>query len=77
MAGGKRPTVNRANQAQTATPKKKGKKAAPATDKMAVPDVIPLIDTFSSSEKNSGLFTKSTQSVLDWSGEAMEPQAWG
>ena len=77
MAGGKRPTTSGANQAQTANPKKKGNKAAAATDKMAVPDVTPFIDTFNSSEENYELFTRSARSVVDWSGEAMEPQAWG
>jgi hypothetical protein len=77
MAGGKRPTTSGANQAQTTNPKKKGKKAAAATDKVAVPDVTPFVDTFNGSEENYELFTRSARSVVDWSGEAMEPQAWG
>jgi hypothetical protein len=77
MAGGKRPTTSGATQAQTANPKKKGKKTAAGTDKIAVPDVPPLIDTFNGSEDNYEFFTRSARSVVDWSGETMGPQAWG
>ena len=74
--GDKRPATNSASQAQTAK-KKKGKKAATTTDRVAVPDITPLVDAFNTSEENDDLFTKSAQSVVDWSGDAMEPQAWG
>ena len=72
MAGGKCPP------AEPAGPKKKkGKKAATSTKKVAVPDVIPVVDTFNSSAENSENFENSTQSVRDWSGDAMQQQAWG
>jgi hypothetical protein len=62
MVGGKRPS------AQPAGPrKKKGKKAAPSTEKVAVPDVLPVVDAFDSSAINSENFTNSAQSVHDWS----------
>ena len=72
--GDKRPATNSASQAQTAR-KKKGKKAATTTDRVAVPDITPLVDAFNTSGENDDLFTKSAQSVVDWSGDAMEPQA--
>jgi hypothetical protein len=72
MVGGKRPS------AQPAGPKKKkGKKAAPSTEKVAAPDVVLVVDAFNSSAINSKKFTNSAQSVHDWSGDAMQQQAWG
>jgi hypothetical protein len=44
---------------------------------VAVPDVIPIVDTFNSSAENLENFENSTQSVRDWSGEALQQQAWG
>jgi hypothetical protein len=63
-----------AQQAPSAKKKKKGKQ--PAADKVAVPDVVTVIDSFNTSEENSVLFAAAVQSVHDWTGEAMGPQAW-
>jgi hypothetical protein len=74
----RKPTT-RANQ-PLATPssskKKRSKKTTSTTDKVAVPDEAPLMDAFSDSGTNAGIFAKAAQSVHDWVGEAMEPQAW-
>ena len=50
-------TTSHATAAQNAptTKKKRGKKGRPSTDKVALPDVIPLVDTFNSGEENSVL----------------------
>ena len=79
---GKRPPA--ARQEQTPAPpsgssaarKKRNKKAAPSTGKMVVPDDAPLMDAFNDGSTNSDIFAKAAQSVHDWVGEAMEPQAW-
>jgi hypothetical protein len=76
---GKRPPAARTEQTP-ATPsssrEKKSKKTAPNTEKVAVPDDAPLMDAFKDSETNAGISAKAIQSVHDWLGEAMEPQAW-
>jgi hypothetical protein len=76
---GKRPSAARTEQTPatpSAAKKKRNKKAAPSADKAIVPDEAPLMDAFKDSATNSGIFAKAAQSVHDWVGEAMEPQAW-
>jgi hypothetical protein len=60
----------------TAGAKKKGKKAAATAAKVAVPDEAPVVDSFNTTVKNTENFDKSVQAVRDWSGHAMQQQAW-
>jgi hypothetical protein len=54
MAGSKRPP-----EAPAGAKKKKGKKAATTTEKVPVPDIIPVVDTFNTSVENSENFDNS------------------
>jgi hypothetical protein len=60
----------------TAGAKKKGKKAAATAAKVPVPDEVPVVDPFNTTVENTGRFDKSVQAVRDWSGQAMQQQAW-
>jgi hypothetical protein len=59
----------------TAAAKKKAKKAAATSAKVAVPDEVPVVDPFNTSDKNTENFDTSVQAVRDWSGHAMQQQA--
>jgi hypothetical protein len=63
---------------QVGAKKKKRKKAATSTEKVPVPDVIPVVDTFNSNAENSGNFDNSVGSrLVSRSGNAMQQQVWG
>ena len=42
-----------------------------------MPDVVPVVDSFNTIAENMENFHNSVQSVRDWSGHAMQQQAWG
>jgi hypothetical protein len=56
--------------------KKKAKKTAATTEKVAVPDEVPVVDPFNTFAENTENFDNSVQSVRDWSGHATQQQAW-
>jgi hypothetical protein len=60
----------------TAGAKKKAKKAAATAAKVAVPHEVRVVDPFNTTVKNMENFDTSVQAVRDWSGHAMQHQAW-
>ena len=45
--------------------------------KVPVPDVVPVVDSFNTIVENMENSDNSVQSVGDWSGHAVQQQAWG
>jgi hypothetical protein len=60
----------------TSGAKKKVKKAAATAEKVDMPDEVPVVDPFNTTVKNMENFDTSVQAVRDWSGHAMQQQAW-
>jgi hypothetical protein len=57
---------------------KNGRRRKPRQQRrrFAVPDEVPVVDPFNTTDKNMENFDTSVHAVRDWSGHAMQQQAW-